>query len=137
MNDSSIRHFTELANPVDPSLAIVLRAVDAVARERGYEYFLVGATARHVLLVNALGLPAARATRDIDFGLAVQSWDQFNVFKQSLTERDGFRASAKYPHRLYYGSISGEWETPIDLMPFGPIASPDGAIAWPPGRAIV
>jgi len=93
MNNSSIRHFTELANPVDPSIALVLRAVDRVAQAWGYEYFLVGATARHVLLVNALGLPAARATRDIDFGLAVGSWEQFDTFKQSLTEQNCFRAS--------------------------------------------
>ena len=137
MSSTSIRHFTELANPVDPSIAVALRAVDTVAQERGYEYFLVGAMARHVLLVNALGLPAARATRRHDFGLAVESWEGFNAFKGSLTEQKCFRASARDPHRLYYRDFSGEWETPIDLIPFGPIASVDGAIAWPPGRDIV
>lgn len=137
MNNSLIRHFTELANPVDHSTVIVLLAVDAVAQARGYEYFLVGATARHVLLVNALGLPPARATRDIDFGLAVESWDQFNTFRQSLTEQNCFRTSGNRPHRLYYRDISGEWETPIDLIPFGPIASVDGTVAWPPEEDIV
>jgi predicted nucleotidyltransferase len=137
MSNSSIQHFIELASPVDASIVSVLRAVDAVAQERGHSYFLVGAMARHVLLVNTLGLPPARATVDIDFGLAVESWEQFDDFKRNLGERDRFRVSTKHWQRLYYRDIAGKWEIPVDLIPFGPIASTDKRIAWPPDRDIV
>jgi predicted nucleotidyltransferase len=47
----------------------------------GHEYCLVGATARDLLLVNALGLRPGRQTRDLDFGLALETWEQFTAFK--------------------------------------------------------
>jgi predicted nucleotidyltransferase len=134
MSDSSNRSFTDLTSPVDPTTALVLRAVDAVANSLGYDYFLVGATARHILLVNALGLPAARATRDIDFGVAVESWEQFDTFKQRLIGLKSFRATEARAHKLYYKDNSSEWETSIDLIPFGPLASGNRTIEWPPER---
>jgi predicted nucleotidyltransferase len=106
MTDSSNRSFTTLANPVDPSIALVLRTVDAVARTLGYEYFLAGATARDLVLVNALGLRPGRATRDIDFGLAIQSWSQFSVFTEALTAAGSFRSDATAAQRLYYRHAS-------------------------------
>ena len=137
MTDSSNRSFTTLANPVDPSIARVLRAVDAVARTLRYEYFLAGATARDLVLVNALGQRPGRATRDIDFGLAIQDWSQFSAFKDALTAAGGFRSDATAAQRLYYRDASAGWELPIDVIPFGPIASDEGMIAWPPKRDVV
>jgi predicted nucleotidyltransferase len=84
MSDISNRLFTKLAKPVDAATASVLRSVDRVAMRLGYPYFLVGATARHLMLVHALGLPPGRTTRDIDFGLATQDWEHFGVFKETL-----------------------------------------------------
>jgi predicted nucleotidyltransferase len=137
MNDSSSRSFTTLAKPADPSIAQVLRAVDAAAKMLGYEYFLAGATARDLVLVNALGLRPGRATRDIDFGLAVENWTQFWTFKESLIESGSFRANATSVQRLYYKDAYAGWELPVDLIPFGPIESEEGTIAWPPKSEVI
>lgn len=51
----------------------------------GYSYLVVGAIARHLLLVNVLGISAARMTRDIDLAFAIENWDQFHTF-HTLTE---------------------------------------------------
>jgi len=36
------------------------------------------------MLVNSFGLPPGRATRDIDFGVAVESWEQFQALTLTL-----------------------------------------------------
>jgi predicted nucleotidyltransferase len=126
-----------LVEPADPTIVAVLRAVDSSANELGREYFLVGATARDLLLVNALGFSPSRATRDIDFGLAVENWEQFTAFKQSLLVSGRFRAKAGAVQRLHYTAPSGALELPVDIIPFGPIASEAGSIAWPPLRDVV
>jgi predicted nucleotidyltransferase len=36
------------------------------------------------MLVNVYGLRPGRATRDIDFGIAVESWDQFQGLKERM-----------------------------------------------------
>src|SRR3954469_12064169 len=78
------RSLMELVKPADPSIVSVLRAVDGVAKTLGHDYCLVGATARDLLLVNALGLRPGRQTRDLDFGLALETWEQFSAFKEAL-----------------------------------------------------
>jgi predicted nucleotidyltransferase len=88
-------------------------------------------------MVNALGLPPSRATRDIDFGLALESWEQFITFKADLSSCEGFRKSATKVHRLHYKHPNVELEVPVDLIPFGPIESEHGTIAWPPDKDMV
>lgn len=127
----------ELVKPADPAIVAVLRAVDGAAKTLGHEYCLVGATARDLLLVNALGLRPGRRTRDLDFGLALETWDQFTAFKESMVAGGRFRADRRAAQRVYYADAKGAWELPVDLIPFGPIASADGEIAWPPSRDVV
>jgi len=45
-------------------------------------FFLAGATARDLMLVNVYGLRPGRATRDIDFGIAIESWDEFQGWNE-------------------------------------------------------
>ena len=137
MTDSLHQRTTRLVKPVDPSIAVVLRAVDGAARRLGYQYFLAGATARDLVLTNALGMRPGRATRDIDFGLVLGNWDQFRAFKATLVAGAKFHADSAAAQRLYYRDDSAGWELPVDLIPFGPIASADSMIAWPPGGDVV
>jgi len=84
MNNESPRHSTPPTSPVDPVVLRVLRSLDPVARAAECPYFVAGATARDLILVNIHGLRPGRATRDIDFGIAVESWDQFARLKEGL-----------------------------------------------------
>lgn len=49
----------------------ILRVVDRVAKTHGVDYFVIGATARDILLTHVFGMPSGRATRDVDFALAI------------------------------------------------------------------
>jgi predicted nucleotidyltransferase len=136
MSNESHQHSVPLNSPVDPSVVRVLRVLDPIARSSKCEYFLAGATARDLILVNVHGLRPGRATRDIDFGIAVESWAQFELLKERLLATNEFSASRAH-QRLIYADSNDGLSTPVDLIPFRGVASADGIIAWPPSRDIV
>jgi len=93
MNNESHRRSLSLTNPVDPSVVRVLRLLDATAISAKCEYFVAGATARDIVLVNIHGLWPGRATRDIDFGIAIENWEQFEILKERLIATREFAAA--------------------------------------------
>lgn len=95
MTDSSNPRSVQPIKPVDPAACRMLRFVDRAATAVGSRYFVAGAMARDLLLVNTFGLPSGRATRDIDFGVAVESWEQFQALKGALIENRPVRCRAK------------------------------------------
>ena len=70
MSNTSFPLLHKVLRPIDPLIVRVLRRVDRLAHSAGIPYFIAGATARDLILVNVHGLWAGRATRDIDFGIA-------------------------------------------------------------------
>lgn len=90
MNSESYQRSGPPDRPIDPSVVRVLRALDPVAREADCGYFVAGATARDLILVNVHGLRPGRATRDIDFGIAIDGWEQFARLKELLAATDEF-----------------------------------------------
>jgi len=135
MSNESYQRSVPAANPVDPSVVRVLRVLDPIAREVDCAYFVAGATARDLVLVNLHDLRPGRATVDIDFGIAVESWEQFASLKERLIGTGEFVASRAQQRMIYADRTTGS-STPVDLIPFGGVASA-GSIAWPPNRDIV
>ncbi|MFQ5632331.1 MAG: nucleotidyl transferase AbiEii/AbiGii toxin family protein, partial [bacterium] len=72
-------------------------------------------------------LSSTRTTGDWDFGVKVNSWDEFNKLRLALLQGPNtmFKPS-KILQRLIHAS-----GIPIDLVPFGELARPDGTILWP------
>ncbi|MBB1631947.1 nucleotidyl transferase AbiEii/AbiGii toxin family protein [Cupriavidus sp. UME77] len=117
--------------PLDPTTVAILRTVDGVTKARGLTYFVVGATARDILLTHVHGLRATRATKDVDFALAVESWTHFDEIRDELSRIAGFRVSDDIQHRLYY-QVADQPPYPLDLVPFGGVATPEHLVGWPP-----
>jgi predicted nucleotidyltransferase len=115
----------------------VLRALDPIARAAHCDYFVAGATARDLILVNVHGLRPGRATRDIDFGIAVESWDQFARLKERLIATGDFQPDRGAHQRLMYSDQAAGFSLPIDLIPFRGVASANSTIEWPPNRDII
>jgi predicted nucleotidyltransferase len=124
-------------SPVDPSFVRVLRTLDPIAREADCAYFVAGATARDLILVNNHGLRPGRATRDIDFGIAVENWDRFALLKERLVESGGFTSDRRALQRLTYSDRAAGFAIPVDLIPFRGVTAADGTIEWPPSRDVV
>jgi predicted nucleotidyltransferase len=136
MSNESYPRSIQAANPVDPSVVRVLRFLDPIAREVDCAYFVAGATARDLILVNLHGLRPGRATLDIDFGIAVESWEQFAILKARLVGTGEFVAALRALQRMIYTDRTTGSSTPVDLIPFGGVASA-GTIAWPPNRDVI
>ncbi len=105
---------------------------DMRAAVPGLDPLLVGAMARDVLLQHAYGLPARRATEDVDLAFAVADWEAFLSIRAALIGSTFFQPQGDMLHTLRHRSL-----TPIDLIPFGGLQRADGKIAWPPSGDVV
>ena len=121
--------------PLDPSILHILTVMNQVAVEQGCPYIIVGATARDLLLYHVFGIPAMRATQDVDFAIAVENWEKFQNLRSALFATDQF-APGRVEHRLFLKTPQGATQIPIDLIPFGGVAEGD-TIAWPPAMDTV
>jgi len=137
MNNESNHHSVRPDSPIDPSVVRVLRSLDPIARSARCAYFVAGAMARDLILANVYGLRPGRATRDIDFGIAVESWEQFGFVKEALMGTGEFTPDRRALQRLIYTDRTAHFSIPVDLIPFRGVTSADGTIAWPPSRDIV
>ena len=115
----------------------VIREVRNAVTGLGLDIFLVGATARIILLENVFGLHTGRATHDIDFAFAVENWDQFQAIKDRLTSTSGFEEVQGAAQRLICKPASVEHRIVVDLIPFGGLESSRNTIAWPPDMSIM
>ncbi|MGH8191777.1 MAG: nucleotidyl transferase AbiEii/AbiGii toxin family protein [Rhodanobacteraceae bacterium] len=104
-------------------LVVAIRRAQPCAR-----FLLVGALARDLLLSYAHGIPSRRATEDLDFAFAVDNWRAFTDLRASLIASGGFADVADVPHRLLFDGRR------VDLIPFGGVENPEGAIDWPAPR---
>lgn len=114
--------------PLSSILVSLIRALDNIAKQLGISYFVIGATARDILMEHVYDVETNRATRDIDFAVAVASWDEFDRLKDELIATGEFMPGAN-PHRLLFGTDPGAY--PLDLVPFEGVEH-EGEIAWPP-----
>ena len=64
----------QLKTPLREGKRSVLIIMDRVARLTNLQYFVVGATARDILMYHFHGFPLNRASPDIDFAMAIESW---------------------------------------------------------------
>lgn len=73
---------------------------------------LVGARCRDIHQRSFRDQPAGRMTHDIDFALAIESWDDFKVLKREFPSPTGAW------QQVEIGGI------PVDLVPFGEVENP-------------
>lgn len=124
--------------PLDSIQLDALRHLNATFRTQGTDYFIIGATARDILLNHVFGIPPTRVTVDIDFALALSSWDEFARIRQALLDSGHFRESRGVAvHSLIFEPDNAGFGYPVDLIPFGPIENPPREIAWPPDGQVI
>lgn len=122
-------------HPLTPSQIDVLQKVDEEMHRQKLDYFVIGATARDLLITHLHGTATGRATYDIDLAVCMQSWEEFSKLKEALVATGYFFQNPKIAHRLSYKKDAQTFE--VDLMPFGGLEKDDMTIAWPPEMSIV
>lgn len=127
----------QIIKPVGELTVEIVREIQRTTKALGVDLLLVGAQAKVILLENLFGLNPGRATADIDFAFAVESWVQFDHIKQSLIATGNFRELPKTAQRLLYKSSLIEREYIVDIIPFGAVQDDKNMIAWPPDMDVV
>lgn len=117
----------DVSRKLDQVSTDLLLAVDTTAAAMGVSYCIVGAFARDVVLGLCFGINTGEATRDIDFGLMMDDWAQFDELRARLIAQRGFAEHKSIPHRLTFRGVRE-----LDIVPFGAIERKPGEIAWPP-----
>ena len=120
--------------PIDPGLHAILAHAKAATQALGIDVFVGGAMARDIMLTHVHGQAVRRATRDVDIGLYIDSWERFTMLKNRLTATEAFFEVHGMSHRMHYLRPGG---IPLDLIPFGGVAGEDQTITWPPGHDVV
>ena len=95
------------------------------------DYYVIGATARDIILSNLHNLVPDRKTDDLDIAIAISDWSQFQSIEENLPKIEGFAKSKEQMQRFIYKGIYV-----IDIVPFGGVSKDDGNIYWPPDETI-
>ena len=119
-----------LSGKIEIPIVEALYILKGIADFLGIPFFVVGAFARDLILKHGYGIEPRRKTGDIDLGVEVANWEQFEKLKESLIETGQFSLTSE-KHRLRCETIL------IDILPFGPITDKDKKISWPPEHEII
>lgn len=121
----------DLSGKIENGLLGVFRDVSQVAASLGIPFFVIGATARDIVLECGFEIQPSRATLDLDLGVQVADWEEFQALTKGLATSGDFTTSPAA--QKFFHKKSG---LPIDIVPFGKIATRGGAISWPPEHAV-
>ena len=119
----------DISGKIDPERVSVLRGIKEIAEELDIPFFVVGAFARDVIFEHIHRIPTPRVTEDIDLGVEVANWEEFQRLTGALIERGLVRAT-KSPYRF----VANTYATLVDILPYGGIAGETKRISWPPNR---
>lgn len=119
----------DLSGKVPDEILEILDLIGLEAEKLGIPIFVVGATARDLILEHEYGIKPKRATTDVDFAVAVETWAQYELLKKALldTKQLEFNKNTLNFRKLSNGVL-------IDVVPFGGVESPPGRIAFEPHK---
>lgn len=120
-----IKIFSKHIKGFPKDLTVVLQELANAHDILNIPFFIVGAFARDLIMQHLHNFPPERATKDIDFAVIVDDWEQYKQLVQHLTKQLGYKKT-RQTHRL-----ASKQGILIDLIPFGKIAAKH-KISWPP-----
>ncbi|HRH40240.1 MAG TPA: nucleotidyl transferase AbiEii/AbiGii toxin family protein [Pyrinomonadaceae bacterium] len=123
----------DLREKLPADLIEMLRAIASISQELGISCFVIGATARDLILSYGYNIKTQRATKDVDIGVAVSDWSSYEQLRQAFVQSGSF-IETRIEQRLIW---IGQGRVILDIVPYGAIESPKGQVAFPPDGAFV
>lgn len=120
----------DISAKIDSVISDIYSRINTICNANGIRFFVVGASARDMVLYYAYGIEIKRGTEDIDLGIRVSDWGELERLKAGLFASGYFRATSE-DQRIKYAPSESE-VIPIDIIPFGPIADSSHEVSWPP-----
>lgn len=111
----------------NPLLKDLLQALSSFFASKNVSFYVIGATARDIIMRQLLDQESARHTQDLDIAIAISEWDKFEEISLEIAQLKDFEKSIHQKQRFHFCK---DYE--LDLVPFGAIAKDDGNIYWPP-----
>jgi len=111
----------------NPILKEMLEKLTIFFNSEGSEFYVIGATARDIILSGIHNQTLARKTNDLDIAIAIPDWSKFYAISTGLCKLEGFEKSKEQTQRFLYKA-----HFQLDIVPFGGIAHDDNHIYWPP-----
>ena len=108
-------------------LAVLTSYFDSIESE----YYIIGATARDIVLMAIHEQDAKRCTVDLDIAIAIPNWEKFETIEKGLCQKEGFTKSTNQRQRFIYKEIYF-----LDIVPFGGVAKDNDTIYWPPEEEV-
>ncbi len=124
------RKLLDLSGKIEALETEVLKSISRSADILSVDYFIVGATARD-LVFGVYDIDTGRATKDLDIGIQVETWDHFFQLKTSLLDTGDYAETDQLQRLEFQQSFK------VDIVPFGQIAGEDELIEWPPDKSTV
>ena len=118
----------KLSNPL---LKELLAALTSYFKSVKSDYYVIGATARDILLTAIHGQSTKRSTDDLDITIAVTSWEDFKSVEKGLCRIVGFEKLKSQLQRFIYKD-----SYKLDIVPFGGVTKADNKIYWPPEEEV-
>ncbi len=125
------KNLLDLSGKIDELTVSIYETIARIMDSSGIKYFIVGASARDMILSHGYGIRTMRATVDIDIGIQVSNWEDYKKLCDDLIETGEFNKS-KEAQRLLFNN-----NTPIDFIPFGNIETQGNQITWLPEDDVV
>ena len=110
-----------------PFLKDLLQALNTYFTDKDISFYVIGATARDIIIKQLADQESVRHTQDLDIAIAIPNWDKFEEIASEISKLKDFENSKSAKQRFFFRKV---YE--LDIVPFGPIANADGNIYWPP-----
>ncbi len=120
----------DISGKLDNSYIAAIKEIKKIADSLKISFFIIGALARDIIMEYFYEIKAPRMTMDIDLGIKISSWKQFDKLINTL-EKSGEFKKLKEKRRVLYNDIL------IDIVPFGDISDKNERISWPPENEVV
>jgi predicted nucleotidyltransferase len=111
----------------NPLLKELLQKLTDYFQSIGADFYIIGATARDIIMSGIHKQASARRTADLDIAIAIKDWDKFEQISKELCCIEGFHKSNKQKQLFWY-----KRDFKLDIVPFGEVAKADNNIYWPP-----
>lgn len=111
----------------NPLLKELLVRLTEFFRKIDTEFYIIGATARDLVLHNIYGHQPNRKTFDLDIAIGISDWKQFDTIVDTMPKEHNFAKDKHQLQRFIYNDFFK-----IDIVPFGGIANDRGNIYWQP-----
>ena len=134
---STISTSIDICEKLPKGIVPLYRAINEATNALGIRYLVVCAMARDLVLAYGFDAGIERGTRDVDFGIQVNSWEEFQTLKDALLNQ-GFTEDDKIGEQRLIGP--DEWDLSLDsldLLPFGGIQDDNANISWPPNFIVI